>query len=171
MIAPLVILTTFLGCCSSVIFLELLINEGKNTCWKNCTTVRDTIIFLYFFTPDAGCGNLVTFSHFLFISLEGFIFTTKFGQKSPKVPIKEWLNLVIIYFIVNVMNNWTFSFNISMPLYMIFKSVSYSFYCSFCHSKSLSFTHFRDPLSLHWLLKKLSWRGSIQCPNTCLYSW
>ena len=145
MIAPFVILSTFLGCCSSVIFLELLINEGKNTCWKNCTTVLDTIIFLFFFTPDAGCGNLVTFSHFLFISLEGFIFTTKFGQKSPKVPIKEWLNLVIIYFIVNVMNNWTFSFNISMPLYMIFKSVSYSFYCSFCQSEFLSCKHFRDP--------------------------
>jgi len=89
-----------IGCCSSVIFLELLINE------------------------DPGCGNLVTFFHFLFISIEGFINTTRFLSIPSKVPILEWVNLVVLYFIVNLMNNWSFNFNISMPLYMIFKSGS-----------------------------------------------
>ena len=44
---PLAILTVFVGCASNVVFLELLV--------KN----------------DAGVGNLVTFSSFLFISVEG----------------------------------------------------------------------------------------------------
>ena len=33
--------------------------------------------------------------------------------------------MVIIIFIVNFINNPSFKFNIAMPLYMIFKSVSY----------------------------------------------
>lgn len=89
-----------MGCCGAVIFLELLIKE------------------------DPGCGHLVTFSTFLFLSIEGFINATDCGRKNLKVPVSEWFKLVTFFFVVNVINNWTFSFNISMPYYMIFKSVS-----------------------------------------------
>jgi len=37
---------------------------------------------------DPGCGNLVTFASFLFISLEGFLVTTKCGTVSPIVPFR-----------------------------------------------------------------------------------
>ena len=60
----------------------------------------------------------------MFITLEGFVNTTKFGTVKPKVPIREWFKLVAIYFIVNVLNNWALGFKIAMPLHMIFKSVS-----------------------------------------------
>ena len=62
----LAILTVFLGCSLNVVFLELLVKS------------------------DQGCGNLVTFLSFLFISIEGFIFTSDFGRRTPKVPLKAY---------------------------------------------------------------------------------
>jgi len=73
---------------------------------------------------DPGIGNLVTFSQFLIISLEGFIFTTKFGTVRPKVPFNSWLVLVIMYFLVSVTNNYALSYHIPMPLHMIFRAGS-----------------------------------------------
>ncbi|KAG8138503.1 putative UDP-xylose and UDP-N-acetylglucosamine transporter-like protein [Naja naja] len=54
----------FAGCCSNVVFLELLIREFP------------------------GSGNLITFSQFFFIALEGFVFEANFGRKQPTIPIR-----------------------------------------------------------------------------------
>lgn len=54
----------FVGCCSNVIFLEILT------------------------TAHPGSGNLITLTQFIFISIKGFIQETKFGTKKPKIPIK-----------------------------------------------------------------------------------
>lgn len=54
----LAIILVFVGCCSNVVFLELLVKE------------------------DPGVGNLITFSQFLFIAIEGFIFTSKLVYSS-----------------------------------------------------------------------------------------
>lgn len=88
------------GCCCNVVFLELLVKQ------------------------DPGIGNLVTFSQFLILSLEGFIFTSKFGSVTPAVPVKSWLTLVSFYFLVSVSNNYALNFNIPMPLHMIFRAGS-----------------------------------------------
>jgi UDP-xylose/UDP-N-acetylglucosamine transporter B4 len=40
------------------------------------------------------------------------------------VPLTAYVYLVILYFIVSVVNNMALSYNISMPLHMIFKGVS-----------------------------------------------
>ncbi len=40
-----------------------------------------------FFREFPGSGNIITFSQFLFIALEGFIFTMHFGRKKPVIPI------------------------------------------------------------------------------------
>ena len=69
--AQLAILLVFAGCMSNVIFLELMIQE------------------------DPGSGNLITFSQFLVIALEGFVFTTRFLTATPKVPYTAWITLVI----------------------------------------------------------------------------
>ena len=74
--AQLAILLVFLGCMSNVIFLELMIQE------------------------DPGSGNLITFSQFLVIALEGFIFTTKCLTVKPKVPFTAWITLVVMFFLV-----------------------------------------------------------------------
>lgn len=98
--AQLAILMVLVGCCSNVIFLELLVQY------------------------DPGVGNLITFSQFLTIAIEGFIFTTRFGTVKPKVPFSAWVLLVIMYFLVSVSNNYALNFNIPMPLHMIFRAGS-----------------------------------------------
>ncbi|KAK7078598.1 hypothetical protein SK128_012095 [Halocaridina rubra] len=92
------ILFVFIGCCSNVIFLELLVKD------------------------EPGGGNIITCAQFIFIALEGFIFTSDFGRKKSVIPVKNYLVLVVMFFIVNVSNNLAFSFKISMPLHMIFRS-------------------------------------------------
>lgn len=90
----------FAGCCSDVIFLELLV------------------------TNDPGSGNIITFTRFLFIALEGLLFTIQLGKRKPIVPIRKYAMLVIFVFITSVLNNLVLNFNISMPLHMIFRSGS-----------------------------------------------
>jgi len=90
----------FIGCCTNVIFLELLIRD------------------------DPGSGNLITFAQFLIIAVEGFITTMKFGTSELKVPFTEYLRMVAMFFVVSVSNNYALNFNISLPLHMIFRAGS-----------------------------------------------
>ncbi|XP_077196474.1 nucleotide sugar transporter SLC35B4 isoform X2 [Paroedura picta] len=90
----------FSGCCSNVVFLELLVREFP------------------------GCGNLITFAQFLFIATEGFIFEADFGRKRPAIPIRFYLIMVAMFFTVSVVNNYALNLNIAMPLHMIFRSGS-----------------------------------------------
>ncbi|XP_029158118.1 UDP-xylose and UDP-N-acetylglucosamine transporter-like [Nylanderia fulva] len=98
--AIIAILCVFLGCCTNVVFLELLVKD------------------------DPGSGNLITFSQFFFISLEGFLFTAKCGTVKPNIGLKDYFILVAMFFITNVCNNYAFDFNIPMPLHMIFRAGS-----------------------------------------------
>lgn len=43
---------------------------------------------VFFFREFPGCGNIVTFAQFIFITLEGFIFETNFGRKKPAIPLR-----------------------------------------------------------------------------------
>ncbi|KAF7224075.1 UDP-xylose and UDP-N-acetylglucosamine transporter [Nothobranchius furzeri] len=94
------VLLVFVGCCSNVVFLELLVREFP------------------------GCGNIVTFAQFVFITLEGFIFETNFGRKKPSIAISNYVIMVAMFFTVSVINNYALNFNIAMPLHMIFRSGS-----------------------------------------------
>ncbi|NXQ43813.1 S35B4 protein, partial [Catharus fuscescens] len=71
-----------------------------------------------------GCGNIVTFSQFLFIAVEGFIFEANFGRKHPAIPIRNYFIMVAMFFTVSVVNNYALNLNIAMPLHMIFRSGS-----------------------------------------------
>jgi len=87
-------------------------------CWAN-------VVFLEFLiTYDPGSGNLITFNHFFWIALEGFIFTTKCGTVTPNIPMGSWVTLVAMYFVVSVSNNYALNFHIPMPLHMIFRAGS-----------------------------------------------
>uniref|UniRef100_G1NUF2 Solute carrier family 35 member B4 n=1 Tax=Myotis lucifugus TaxID=59463 RepID=G1NUF2_MYOLU len=89
----------FAGCCSNVIFLELLVRKHP------------------------GCGNIVTFAQFLFIAVEGFLFEANLGRKQPAIPIRYYAVMVTMFFTVSV-NNYALNLNITMPLHMIFRSGS-----------------------------------------------
>ncbi|KAK2716713.1 UDP-xylose and UDP-N-acetylglucosamine transporter-like isoform X1 [Artemia franciscana] len=94
------IFLVFIGCCSNVIFLELLTKF------------------------DPGSGNVITFSQFVFISIIGFIGTMDYGRKKPAIPMRLYFKLVLMFFLVSVTNNYALNFNISMPLHMIFRAGS-----------------------------------------------
>lgn len=94
------ILMVFVGCCTNVVFMEFLVKA------------------------DPGSGNMITFLQFLFIALEGFIFTSKCGTAKPKIAFKNYTTLVAMFFLVSVCNNYAFDFNIPMPLHMIFRAGS-----------------------------------------------
>lgn len=94
------VILVFVGCCSNVVFLELLARAYP------------------------GCGNLVTFAQFLFIAIEGFIFEADFGRKRPFIAVRYYVIMVTMFFAVNVVNNYALNLNISMPLHMIFRSGS-----------------------------------------------
>ncbi|XP_036230188.2 UDP-xylose and UDP-N-acetylglucosamine transporter isoform X2 [Bactrocera oleae] len=94
------VICVFVGCCSNVVFLEYLVKE------------------------DPGAGNLITFSQFLFIALEGLVHTIAARNFVPKIPLRNYSLLVIMFFITSVANNFAFDFNIPMPLHMIFRAKS-----------------------------------------------
>ncbi|ROI37092.1 UDP-xylose and UDP-N-acetylglucosamine transporter [Anabarilius grahami] len=94
------VILVFVGCCSNVVFLELLVRDFP------------------------GCGNIVTFAQFAFIALEGFIFEANFGRKKPHIPLSNYVIMVTMFFTVSVINNYALNFNIAMPLHMIFRSGS-----------------------------------------------
>lgn len=77
-----------------------------------------------FFRLDPGAGHLITFSQFVFIALHGYIFTSKFGTVKTHIPKRDYLILVLMFFLTSVVNNWAFNFNIPVPLHMIFRAVS-----------------------------------------------
>nr|XP_057942867.1 UDP-xylose and UDP-N-acetylglucosamine transporter [Doryrhamphus excisus] len=94
------VLLVFVGCCSNVVSLELLVRDFP------------------------GCGNIVTFAQFVFIALEGFIFEARCGRKKPVIPVSNYAIMVSMFFTVSVINNYALNFNIAMPLHMIFRSGS-----------------------------------------------
>ncbi|XP_075977817.1 ER GDP-fucose transporter [Anticarsia gemmatalis] len=98
--AALAITMVFVGCCSNVIFLEMVVKE------------------------DPGAGNLATFLQFLFIASIGFCTVGKFGTAKRNIPFKQYLLLVAFFWTSSVANNYAFDFNISMPLHMIFRAGS-----------------------------------------------
>lgn len=96
--AAIPILLVFIGCCSNVVFLELLVQD------------------------EPACGTILTFAQFLFIAIEGFVVTMDCGRRKNAIPVKEYLILMAMFFTVNVTNNMAFGYKISMPLHIIFRS-------------------------------------------------
>ncbi|VDO83125.1 unnamed protein product [Soboliphyme baturini] len=66
--------------------------------------------------------NLMTFSTFLVIALEGFIFGTNYLRRKNHIPIRAYLKVVIVSFAVSVINNQALNFNVPVPLHIIFRS-------------------------------------------------
>ncbi|KAG1701197.1 UDP-xylose and UDP-N-acetylglucosamine transporter [Nymphon striatum] len=71
-----------------------------------------------------GSGNIITFAQFIFVSIHGFMFYSKFGRKKPAIPLRFYVTMVVIYFGVSVTNNYALNFKIALPLHMIFRSGS-----------------------------------------------
>ncbi|KAK2488767.1 hypothetical protein MC885_018166, partial [Smutsia gigantea] len=120
----------FSGCCSNVIFLELLARKHP------------------------GCGNIVTFAQFLFIAVEGFLFEADLGRKQPAIPISVVNNyalnlniampLHMIFRSGSLIANMILGIIILKKRYSIFKYTSIAlvsvgiFICTFMSAKQVT---------------------------------
>ncbi|KAI4087172.1 MAG: hypothetical protein LQ344_006967 [Seirophora lacunosa] len=93
----------FGGCCSNVFALETIVKEQ----------------------PDA--GHLITFVQFFVTAL--FTWPKHFSATRPPfflkpraIPLARWLPNIILFFTVNVLNNYAFGYNISVPVHIILRS-------------------------------------------------
>ncbi|CAL3967020.1 hypothetical protein PZA11_003450 [Diplocarpon coronariae] len=93
----------FGGCCSNVFALEAIVKVE----------------------PDS--GTLLTFVQFLFVASTGYF--SQFDRTRPPfflkpnhVPIRRWIINILLFFMINVLNNHAFSYNISVPIHIILRS-------------------------------------------------
>ncbi|KAH0545055.1 hypothetical protein FGG08_000826 [Glutinoglossum americanum] len=93
----------FGGCCSNVFALEAIVKDEPSS------------------------GILITFMQFILVALHGYY--THFSRNNPpfflipnRVPLIRWMTNIILFFSVNVLNNYAFSFNISVPVHIILRS-------------------------------------------------
>ncbi|KAI5249739.1 UAA transporter [Aureobasidium subglaciale] len=72
--------------------------------------------------PDSGL--LITLAQFIFTALAASFsqLTPTLTLKSPSVPMSKWGYIAFMFFAVNMLNNWAFAFNISVPVHIILRS-------------------------------------------------
>ena len=109
------------SCCCNVVVLELMVRyqgEGEEE------EIRATIVYLsHLRRQDPGVGITITFAQFLFVATEGLLVAGSL-KYPPKIPLKEYGWLVMLFFVVSVISNYAFSLDVPMPLVLILKSVS-----------------------------------------------
>ncbi|MCJ1424956.1 golgi uridine diphosphate-N- acetylglucosamine transporter, partial [Sticta canariensis] len=76
---------------------------------------------------EPNSGLLITFVQFLLTAL--FTWPTHFSASNPPfflraraVPLTRWLPNIVLFFAVNLLNNFAFSYNISVPVHIILRS-------------------------------------------------
>jgi UDP-xylose/UDP-N-acetylglucosamine transporter B4 len=69
-------------------------------------------------------GLLITLSQFIFTALAASFsqITPTLALKTPAVPMRKWGYIALMFFGVNMLNNWAFAFNISVPVHIILRS-------------------------------------------------
>lgn len=94
---------------------------------KNPTVVRKSSQALRPNQTDRGLGNLITFVQFLITAL--FTWPAHFAVSRPPfflkpraIPLVRWLPNIILFFTVNLLNNYAFGYNISVPVHIILRS-------------------------------------------------
>jgi dolichyl-phosphate-mannose-protein mannosyltransferase len=46
----------------------------------------------------------------------------RYFLRSSPVPFRKWVTSAVLFFTVNMLNNWAFAFNISVPVHIILRS-------------------------------------------------
>ncbi|CAG2170018.1 unnamed protein product [Oppiella nova] len=106
-----VIAVVMMGCGANLVCLEAIIRQAP------------------------GAGNAINLAQNALISVDGFLFTTRCGTKSSAIPLNNGLNyliqrhrnyilLVIQFFVVSLSSSYANVYRMPMPLIMIFRSVS-----------------------------------------------
>ena len=103
---PLAIVLVFLGCCSNVVFLELIVKLARYKrivelanlliCRSVLGLVMSIVCCCCEHREDTGAGNTITFFQFLFISIEGLVFVSHFFTTKPSIPIRYVIRSFIL---------------------------------------------------------------------------
>ncbi|KZM26244.1 Dolichyl-phosphate-mannose--protein mannosyltransferase [Ascochyta rabiei] len=92
----------FGGCCANVYCLEAIVKQE----------------------PDSGL--LITLFQFVFTCLSTLHYqfdpNGRYYLRSSPVPFRKWCISAALFFTVNMLNNWAFAFNISVPVHIILRS-------------------------------------------------
>lgn len=72
-------------------------------------------------------GLLITFLQFAFISVTAspaplFAANAKSNNGKGSVPMWRWAYIAFLFYSINMLNNWAFAFNISVPVHIILRS-------------------------------------------------
>jgi dolichyl-phosphate-mannose-protein mannosyltransferase len=74
--------------------------------------------------PDSGL--LITLFQFVFTCLSTLHYQFdpkgRYFLRSSPVPFRKWCISAVLFFTVNMLNNWAFAFNISVPVHIILRS-------------------------------------------------
>lgn len=46
----------------------------------------------------------------------------KYNLRPPNVPVKKWALVAAMHFAINMLNNWAFAYDISVPVHIILRS-------------------------------------------------
>lgn len=69
---------------------------------------------------------IITFLQFVFAALSSYPSQFEAGApytlRKSKVPIPRWAFIAFMFFSINMLNNWAFAYNISVPVHIILRS-------------------------------------------------
>ncbi|QIW96893.1 hypothetical protein AMS68_002411 [Peltaster fructicola] len=92
----------FGGCCANVYALEAIVRV------------------------EPGSGLLITFLQFMLTTAATYFtqasFDGRLGLRPNSVPLSRWALIAAMFCAINVLNNWAFAFNISVPVHIILRS-------------------------------------------------
>ncbi|KAK3812267.1 MAG: UAA transporter [Benniella sp.] len=124
----------FGGCCSNVFALEILVNDapksGQMITFAQFACVSTYGLFMHLQWPivqewiSKGRNNSRTPSSAPVDSDSGTSTIWRYipHLKPRRIPIACWMTIVVMFFAVSVLNNWSLAYKISIPLQIIFRS-------------------------------------------------
>ncbi|KAK4507815.1 hypothetical protein PRZ48_001550 [Zasmidium cellare] len=92
----------FGGCCTNVFALEAIVKL------------------------ESSSGLIITLTQFVLTT--GLAYLTQFEPGAPftvrptRVPVSRWAFIAFMFFSINMLNNWAFAYNISVPVHIILRS-------------------------------------------------
>ncbi|KAG0008199.1 golgi uridine diphosphate-N- acetylglucosamine transporter [Entomortierella chlamydospora] len=131
----------FGGCCSNVFALEILVNDapksGQMITFAQFAFVSIYGLFMHLQWPiiqewlssnraaaktntNVGDGNEKKGSSSIEISKGIWRYIPHLKER--RIPIVRWISIVVMFFAVSVLNNWSLAYKISVPLHIIFRS-------------------------------------------------
>lgn len=108
----------FGGCCTNVFALEAIVKVEPSSGMFTSSTISQVC--------SHSTGLIITFLQFVFVTFfaypSQFEPGAKYTLQAPKVPMRRWAFIAFMFYGINMLNNWAFAYNISVPVHIILRS-------------------------------------------------